>query len=96
MQAINKLVLLSLLLFFSNIGLTIASPDFKMYSYTSKSNKEVFEVVCDNGTTMCNYSWDSLCHEGAAHNSDPDGNETEAPGYIRDPQGIPSRIFICK
>jgi len=96
MNVLIKSVLLTLLSLISSTGIAIASSDYKISSYVSKSDNTVYVVFCNNGTTMCNYSWDSLCKEGAAHNSDPEGIEVTAPGYMRANNGAPMRMFICK
>jgi hypothetical protein len=70
--------------------------DYIIKSYTSKSGNKVNVLICKNGTTNCNYRWNDLCESGKAYNANPEGNEDEAPAYMRDSNNVPMRIFICK
>ena len=95
----NNLAAILLALFlFTETSLARADndKDFIIKSYTSKSGNKVQVLICKNGTTNCNYKWDDLCEAGKAYNADPEGDEDQAPAYMRDSNNVPMRIFICK
>ena len=55
----------------------------------------LYGIRCKNGGTMCEYNPRTLCKEGVAKSSDPDGNIISAPGYSRDNNNRPIAMFIC-
>lgn len=59
------------------------------------SSNTVYMLRCKNGTTVCNYKWDEICVTGKATNTNPLGTPDTAPGYMRDRENRPMRIFIC-
>lgn len=70
--------------------------DYDVLVYKTKTGEALYALVCDNGTTDCNYKWASLCNDGVAQNSDPWGGATPAPAYARDKKNRPMRLFVCK
>lgn len=70
--------------------------EYVVRSYISKSGNQVYLLICKNKTTMCNYQWATLCTKGIAIDVDPEGNEIQGPGYSRNSQNIPMRMFRCK
>jgi hypothetical protein len=70
--------------------------DYDVLVYKTKTGEPLYALVCDSGTTECNYKWASLCKDGAAQNSDPWGEVIPVPGYSRDKNNRPMRMFVCK
>lgn len=69
---------------------------YEIFSFTGKSGKVVYGLQCRGGGMMCNYEWKSLCTQGKTMDSDPDGNVIDSPGYGRDRQNRPFRMFVCQ
>jgi len=69
--------------------------EYDIVSLKTPFGDTVYGLRCKNGTTNCNYKWDSLCKVGVAKNSDPLGGISDVPGYSRDGDNRPIRMFVC-
>lgn len=73
-----------------------ADAEYDILFAKTQAGQPIYALVCNNGTTNCNYKWNSLCKDGTAQNSDPTGNVSDAPAYVRDKNNRPMRVFVCK
>jgi len=101
MQAPTVSAVLLLTLFSAAAQAQVATPpegsEYKIVTIKSPiDGKPVHLLVCNNRTTNCDYKWEALCEAGKAQNTDPMGGIGGSPAFIRDKDGTPMRMFVCK
>lgn len=101
MQALAVTAVLLLALSSASAQAQVAAPpegsEYKVVTIKSPiDGKPVHLLVCNNRTTACNYKWEQLCEVGKAQNTDPMGGIGGSPAFMRDKDGAPMRMFVCK
>lgn len=100
-----KLLKAVVLIFLAVLSIPVFSQDeppvnigeeYDVVQLKTRFGDTIFGLRCKNGTTDCNYKWDVLCEIGSANNTSPLGGTSDVPGYSRDGDNRPIRLFVCK